>query len=283
VRRSTLPIVSARVTVPLLAALACLVGFAVTAVLALAVPAAHEHDAALLQSFMAFERTRVYDPLLFVVGLGDPLPYALAGLGLVVVALAQRRTWRAVAVAALLTVTGASTQVLKYALATPRFDAFLEELDNGQIGDAAFPSGHATAAMTLALCAVLVVPPAWRTVTALAGWAFAAAMGYALVVLSWHYPSDVLGGYLMAGMWTALALAGLHAIEKAPVPAAPWRPAVHVVLAVVGGTALSALLVLAASRETVMMFSPGRPTLAIGTMVIAALAGALAAAFARAA
>jgi membrane-associated phospholipid phosphatase len=211
------------------------------------------------------------------------VPYAVAGLCLVAVALQQGRTSRAVAVAVLLPVTGGATQVLKYGLATPRFDAFLEDFGDGQVGDAAFPSGHATAAMTLALCAVLVAPAAWRTVTVLAGWLFAAGMGYALLVLSWHYPSDVLGGYLMAGMWTALALAGLHALEKGTVRARPQWPVRDVVLGVGGGTALSALLVLAASREAVTLVPPDRPTLAIGTMVIAAVAGGLSAAFARAA
>lgn len=274
----------ARVTVPLLAALACLAAFVVTAVLGLTVSAAREHDATLLQSFMAFDRTRLHDPLLFVIHLGDPLPYAAAGLGLVAVALQQGRTWRAVAVAVLLPVTGLATQVLKYGLATTRFDAFLEDFGDGQVGDAAFPSGHATAAMTLALCAVLVAPAAWRTLTVLVGWAFAAGMGYALLILSWHYPSDVLGGYLMAGMWTALALAGLHVIEKDEVPERPQGPVRDVVFGVVGGTALSALLVLAASREAVSLFPPpDRPTLVIGTMVIAAVAGGLSAALSRAA
>jgi hypothetical protein len=137
--------------------------------------------------------------------------------------------------------------------------------------------------MTLALCGVLVAPAAWRTVTVLVGWGFAAGMGYALLVLSWHYPSDVLGGYLMAGMWTLLALAGLHAVEKPPVTVRPQIPLRDVVLGVGGGTALSALLVLAASREAVTLVPPDRPTLAIGTMVIAAVAGVLSAVLARAA
>jgi membrane-associated phospholipid phosphatase len=269
------------VTVSLLAAMGCLVGFAITAVLGLAVPAAHAHDAALLESFMSFERTRLREPLVGIVHLGDPLPYALAGIGLVAVAAGQGRRWRAVAVAALLIVTAISTQVAKYLLATPRFDAFLEQGD-GQIGSAAFPSGHATAAMTLALCAVLVAPAAWRTATVVAGWLFAAGMGYGLLVLSWHYPSDVLGGYLMAGMWTALALAGLHAIERTPAVARPWRPDRQVVIGLAGGTALSALAVLAAHREAMTLIPADRPTLAIGAMAIAALAGSRAAAAARA-
>ena len=137
--------------------------------------------------------------------------------------------------------------------------------------------------MTIALCAVLVAPPAWRTVTVVAGWAFAAGMGYALLVLSQHYPSDVLGGYLMAGMWTALALAGLHAVEKNPTPVRPWWPDRDLVIGVLTGAALSAAAVLWAQRMAFTLFPVDRPTLAIGAMTIAALAGALAATLARAA
>jgi membrane-associated phospholipid phosphatase len=270
------------VRVPLFAALACFVALALTAVLALAVPAAHRPDASLLHAFMSFEGTRVREPLLLVISLCDPIPYAFAGLCLCAVAVAQGRWWRAGAVAALFAVTGIATQIAKHVLATGRYDAFLERFD-GQIGSAAFPSGHATAAMTLALCAVLVAPRSWRTIAVVAGWAFAAAMGYALLVLSQHYPSDVLGGYLMAGMWTALALAGLHAIEKTPAHVRPWWPNRDLALGVLTGAALSAAAVLWAQRSAVTLFPVDRPTLAIGAMAIAARAGALAAMLARAA
>jgi small neutral amino acid transporter SnatA (MarC family) len=34
-----------------------------------------------------------------------------------------------------------------------------------------------------------------------------------VVIEAWHYPSDVLGGFLLATGWTLLALAGLRAAE----------------------------------------------------------------------
>ena len=79
--------------------------------------------------------------------------------------------------------------------------------------------------MTLALCAVLVAPPALRTAAAVLGGALAVGVGYALLVLGWHYPSDVLGGFLVAGLWTSLAVAALHRVE-APEPARrpEWGP-----------------------------------------------------------
>lgn len=76
-----------------------------------------------------------------------------------------------------------------------------------------WPSGHTTAAMSLALCAVLAAPRRLRPIVAVIGAAFAVAVGYSTLTLVWHYPSDVLGGFLVAGIWTLLAVAGLFQIE----------------------------------------------------------------------
>ena len=191
---------------PLLVALACFIGLVVTGALALALPAAHERDAAMLHGFVGLDRPSVHRAIWVVAHLGDTLPYACAGLLCIAVALARRRGWRALAVACLLAVTGATTQVLKHALAQPRIEHWLPE----QVATNSWPSGHSTAAMTLALCAVLVAPPALRGVAAMLGGAFAVGVAYAVLVLGWHYPSDVLGGFLVAGLWTSLAVAVLH-------------------------------------------------------------------------
>ena len=200
-------------TVPLLVAFACLLAMAATGLLALASPGAHERDAAMLHGFMTLDRPRVHGVMVLVAHLADPLPYLLVGAALIVWALHRGLRWRAGAVATLLVVTGASTQALKHLLAQPRFEAWL---GSDQVGEASWPSGHSTAAMTLALCAVLVAPVALRPALAVLGGAFAAGVGYAVLGLAWHFPSDVLGGFLMAGAWTALAVAGLRAVEPRP-------------------------------------------------------------------
>jgi membrane-associated phospholipid phosphatase len=46
------------------------------------------------------------------------------------------------------------------------------------------------------------------------GLAFAAAVGFSLLVLAWHMPSDVLGGYLLAALWISLTVAALRATER---------------------------------------------------------------------
>lgn len=70
---------------------------------------------------------------------------------------------------------------------------------------ASFPSGHAAVAMSLALALVRIAPASWRAPAALVAVAYASAVGVALVLFCWHYPSDVVGGYLVAGAWAAAA------------------------------------------------------------------------------
>ena len=250
---------------PLLAALACFAGLVVAGVLALAVPVARERDAAMLHGFVGLDRPSVHRAISFLAHLGDTLPYACAGLLCIAVALARRRGWRALAVAGLLAVTGVTTQVLKHALAQPRLEHWLPE----QVATNSWPSGHSTAAMTLALCAILVAPPALRAVTAMLGGAFAVGVGYAVLVLGWHYPSDVLGGFLVAGLWASLAVAALHRVE-APEPAR--RPVWEPLAGLAAGAGVVASVVLGVRADTVALYTSERPTFAAGALIIALLA-----------
>ena len=44
--------------------------------------------------------------------------------------------------------------------------------------------------------------------------AFAVAVSYSFLELGWHYPSDVLGGFLIATVWTLLGIAALSLYEQ---------------------------------------------------------------------
>jgi membrane-associated phospholipid phosphatase len=272
--------VTRRPVIPLLVALACLLAMGVTALLALDSPGAHERDAAMLHGFVALDRPSVHDAVYVLAHLADPAPYLLVGIALIGWALLRRLVWRAGAVALLLVVTGASTQAIKHLLAQPRFESWLGV---HQVGAASWPSGHSTAAMTLALCAVLVAPRVLRPAVAVLGGAFAIGVGYAVLVLAWHFPSDVLGGFLMAGFWTALAVAALRVVEPVREREA-GEPALGLGLGAAAGAALAAALVAVAPRgSAVALYAAERPTLLLGALGIAALAGALAAGLARAA
>ena len=92
---------------------------------------------------------------------------------------------------------------LKVALAHPRFHPLL---GRDQLGAEAFPSGHATAAMSIALAAVLVAPARVRVVVASVAAAYVIAVATSLLVIGWHYPSDVAGR--VAGLLRLLLLGG---------------------------------------------------------------------------
>jgi len=254
---------------PLATAAACALGIVVVGLLALVSDAGHERDSAILYGFSLLWRDSTDEPLRLIARIPDPVPYAILGIACIGVALARRRYWRAGAVAVLLVGTGATTHLAKHALSTPRVSQWLGPW--GQVGNATFPSGHATAAMTLALCAVLVSPPAHRATVALFGGAFAIAVGYATLALTWHYPSDVVAGYLVAGFWVSLAIAVLQRVEHAePEPARPppWEP-----LVLLGGVvAVVAAAVVALEAHAVSYYAQQRPTAVVGALLIAALA-----------
>jgi membrane-associated phospholipid phosphatase len=70
------------------------------------------------------------------------------------------------------------------------------------LGEYTFPSGHAMASMAFFLGATSLIRglPHWLYAV---GAALVAAYGGALVYLSWHYPSDVVGGWLLTVAWVA--------------------------------------------------------------------------------
>ena len=253
-------------------ALACVVLLAITGVAALLVPAARARDAAALHGFTRLDQTRLESLVSDIAHLADPLPYGVASLALIAVA-AWRGRWGLVALLPVLLLGSAvTTRTLKHALAEPRVVDFL---GGDQIGAASWPSGHATAAMALALGAVLVAPPRHRPAIALAGAAFAAAVAYSVLVLAWHFPSDVLGGFLVAGAWALGVVAVLARFEREPGPRAPrasWQAAG--VLLTLGAAAMLAAVTGAAARHpaaaTVALSHPSFVAVAVAVAALAA-------------
>ena len=91
----------------------------------------------------------------------------------------------------LIGVTSVSSQLLKAVLAYPRYEG--DAIGGAQVAPEAFPSGHSTAAMALALCLVLVAPRALRPLAALVGAVFALGVAFSVIALGWHFPSDAVG------------------------------------------------------------------------------------------
>jgi membrane-associated phospholipid phosphatase len=190
----------------LLVAGLCVVGLALTWILAELVPITHVKDAVALYDFTRLNRPLVEAPANALLDLLYPPFYAAWGIVLVAIALRRRLVWVALAVAIVLPLAPLTAELLKPLLAHHH-----DQIGPKYIANASWPSGHATAATALVWCALLVATPAQRRLVAMFGAAFALAVGAALLVLAWHMPSDVVGGYLLATFWAALAFAVLRA------------------------------------------------------------------------
>lgn len=181
--------------------------FVVLLVLAYGSPQARWLDAAALQGFVDLQRPVVRSVSQNFVKLGDPMPFALVSCALASVALARGRPRVALFVVALLGLTSISSQLLKALLAYPRAEGQIAE---AHVAPAAFPSGHATAAMTLAIALVVVMPARLRLPAAVLGAGLALGVSFSIVSLGWHLPSDAVGGFLLATGWALVLLAGLR-------------------------------------------------------------------------
>ena len=177
----------------LVATLLCAAGLVATVLAVRFLAPVQARDVLAFDSFRRLDGPASSGPLRLIASVGDPLLYVVLGLTAAAVAWARGRQRIALAIPVLLLATGATTQLLKVVL------------DEGTLKPGSFPSGHATAALTLALCAALAAPARLRPTVIAAGAGLAAAVSYAIVSLGWHSPSDILGGFLVAATLTGAA------------------------------------------------------------------------------
>jgi membrane-associated phospholipid phosphatase len=238
-----------------LLALACasVTGALVVWLAAFHVPGGRGLDGRAMQTFTGVASPPRQPSIHGIALLADPLPSAIAATAIVALALWRRRWLMAALVPAVLLAANVTTQLLKPALADPRF----VDLDGvGVAYPGSWPSGHSTAAMSLALCLVLVAGPRWRPLAALAGAAYAVAVGYALVALGFHLPSDVLGGFLVAATFTLLGAAALAALEARLPASSPRASAAPPSLLSAPSLALAAAAVLGGATVAVVALEP---------------------------
>ncbi len=139
--------------------------------------------------------------------LADWLPQVAMATVASLIALRAGRPRHAIAVVVLVGGTALVTQALKVGLAHPRYQPILGD---HQISSTGFPSGHSAGALAIALAFAFVAPRSWRSLIALVGIGLVLAVSASLVMLNLHYPSDVLGGWLVAaGLSFALVVAGI--------------------------------------------------------------------------
>jgi undecaprenyl-diphosphatase len=199
---------------PLGVALVCLVALFLVWLAADQSAAVKWKDALALHDFTRLNRPFIESVGSFLLHLLEPLLFVMWGTALVLTAFAQGRSRLALAVAAVLALAPWSAEKLKPALALPH-----DEVGGTYIGGSSWPSGHATAATVLVLCGILVAPKGpWRRAAIALGVTYLAAVGFSLVVLAWHMPSDVLGGYLLGTLWAALAVLGVRVWDRLSPP-----------------------------------------------------------------
>lgn len=259
------------------AALACLGGLVVTGILAELVPAAHVRDSASLQGFASLRDSKLSLVLERIAHIADGGPYTLLGVAIVLAALARERRRLAIVVGVVLVLAPATSELLKQVLATPRST---NVIDAAHVAAASWPSGHATASMTLALCTVLVAPRHLRPLVTVIGGLFTLAVCYAVLVWVWHFPSDVIGGLFVAATYALLGVAFLRRwpdpihreAEARPRPPSGLWPAVAL-----GVAAAAVGLALAVQRRgAIAEHISGQLSFVAGAVTIAGLVGGLA-------
>jgi membrane-associated phospholipid phosphatase len=184
------------------------VAFAALMAAAYAWPTARYVDAAALKGFLALQEPLGEHRAERLAEMADPFPFGLLVVALCLTGLLIRRPRHVVAAFVMVGGANVTTQILKPLLSESRTYGML---GSEQVSDTAFPSGHATASMSLALAAVLVAPHALRPLAAALGSLYPVLVSYGFLSLGWHLPSDVVGGYLVATAWSLLAVAGLRA------------------------------------------------------------------------
>ena len=197
-------------------------------------------DAATGRSW-AFDRPAAATDLGHAVAAGSFLLFAA---GVLVLSLRRSAVRHALVTLAVVAATAASAQLLKSLLG----DANVLGGAERRIG-ASFPSGHASVAMSLGLALIRTVPASWRSLAAVLAVVYASAFGVALILMGWHYPSDVAGGFLIAAAWGAAALPSQRSAVRRdpPSPRGPWRAAR------LAGSCLATLLLVAAFGSGLVM------------------------------
>ena len=135
---------------------------------------------------------------------------AAAAIGMI-----RRRIDLAVGAGLLVLGANLSSQLLKNRLDRPDLDGFP--------APNSFPSGHTTAAASVAFALVLVLPPAIRGLVSLIGASYVTVIAVATVWAEWHRPSDTIAALLVVLAWGGAVSLILRA-RRMRVPGGASRP-----------------------------------------------------------
>jgi membrane-associated phospholipid phosphatase len=192
---------------------------------------------------------------------------AVAAIGLM-----RKRLDLAVGAAFLVIAANGSAQLLKTHLSRPELDHY--PMPNS------FPSGHTTAAASVAFALIQVLPHAIRGLVTLIGASYVAIIAVATVWAAWHRPSDTVAGLLVVIAWGGLVCTVLRAKRyRRPGPLARVNRTAKLPLILVGTiTGVAGLAGLAAlifsERVTDLGFAHGRFAFFAGAACITAAVAA---------
>jgi hypothetical protein len=91
--------------------------------------------------------------------------------------------------------------------------------------------------MSVALALVIIAPPRLRALAATLGGVLTVVTVFSIMMLGWHYPSDIIGGLLVATFWACLAVIPLRGEVRAP----SLRASVRAGAVLLGGAGLLVL------------------------------------------
>lgn len=134
---------------------------------------------------------------------------AIGIVAVIVIALVQGRPRLAVTAAGTIVAANLTSQLLKSTVLdrSDLLGGLFYALPNS------FPSGHATAAASVAVGLLLVLPPLLRSPTVILAAVAVALVGASTLVLGWHRMADAIGGVFVATAWGA-GLAALLAWRR---------------------------------------------------------------------
>jgi membrane-associated phospholipid phosphatase len=185
--------------------LVCVAGFGLVLVLAYWVGPAERLDRTVLDALSTPTNTLANEVAYVGFQIVNTIPVWVAAATIAaLIALAQWRIRDAVLAVALVAGTGGLVLALKALFVNPRYQPVPVGSDAYPWKDA-FPSGHSAGSLAMSLAFLTVVPVSWRRPTAAAGIVFTLFISLGVLILNYHYPSDVLAGWLLAtGWWLAL-------------------------------------------------------------------------------
>jgi membrane-associated phospholipid phosphatase len=213
--------VARNVRFPLLACFACAAALCLLAIVVLGIDAGRHLDVRLFLRLRRDPHSEGGELTDEIAALADLLPMLLLLAGACAIALVRRRPGDALAAVFVVAGANVTTQLLKFLFAHPRVKV---AIGGNPFEPSTFPSGHTTAAASLAIAYLFVVPAALRKPVAIAGAAFVFAVGCSVVVIGWHFPSDVIGALLVAAGWGFAALTLRRAISSQRRRSAGVRP-----------------------------------------------------------